>query len=113
MTREEIDALDLDALNVECAKAMGWHENRDSVYLWRNDELGIFQCDPPNYSRDMGSAWVLWRELFDKGKAPVIMTNEMSLVLMQYFGYSASSRNPDDIPAMICRAFLAAKGGEK
>ena len=118
MTRDEINALDLDALNVECAKALGWrftssidgtprvraatlfdpNGNPCASEVFPLDciiSLRMFLRHLPHPSSDIGAAWALWVEMY-----PTVKWAVMTFI----FGSA-----PELVPERICRAFLMAK----
>jgi hypothetical protein len=109
MTREEIDALDLDDLNTECAKALGWKDVIFNGYaLAGHEPTNREWVIVPDYSRDIGAAWELWRWIWDNKQLrslDIICYSSTGTVAVN----TVETTNPDDIPAMICRAFLYAR----
>jgi len=114
MTRDEIMAMDGDALRLAVAKALGWRRvYKGSGFIVSLSPKGEEEL-LPDWPRDIAAAWELMEEMRNAELNVTIYHAVgvdgwiVSLDYMDNFAYYGETA-----PIAICRAWLAWKGGAK
>lgn len=114
MTRPKpIDQLNPEELRVECAEAMGWHQETEG--LWNNPKQHKHgRSAPDDYPADANAALQLAHALAEKGWRPnvtITIGGEWEAMFSKVghlmVNYSATATGPHAFALALCRAYLS------